>query len=144
MGADRTFLALFTIILLARYIPHAWHPDGGLTVARQYFCSESRDAAVVIIFMYGNTQLGLLLHDLISLYDNHRVRLSNHIHGILSLIHVFVVNVAWDHIKAHPYPETPKEGLRPGGYLWYVEAVIYLLYLVYVFGFPKKDIAKKA
>jgi len=120
-----------SIILFLRHIAHAWHPDGGISVARQYVCPESINVTVGVIFMYGNTQLGLLIHDIYSLYNHDRINLCIHIHGLIATIHILVINILWTYIKSYPYPELPAEGLRPGGKLWYVEVVIYAVYLLF-------------
>ena len=144
MAIDRPVLILLSVILFLRHLWHAWAPDGGLAKANQSFCAESLDVVTTILFMYGNTQLGLLLHDILALVRNERVKEAIHIHGFLATLHVFVVNVAWDHIKPMPYPTNPSEGMRPGGYLWYVEVAIYGVFVLQqlMFGRPKKNSRK--
>lgn len=127
---NRVFLFLFSVILFARHLWHAWAPDGGLGRANQPMCAESLDVVTTILFMYGNTQLGLLLHDILALVRNKSVLNAIHIHGFLAILHIIVVNVAWEYIKPLPYPASPKEGLRPGGYLWYIEAALYVVFLI--------------
>lgn len=127
---NRAFLLLFSIILFARHLWHAWAPDGGLGRANQPMCAESLDVVTTILFMYGNTQLGLFIHDVLALIRNERVLDAIHIHGFLAVLHVIVVNVAWDHIKPMPYPANPDVGMRPGGYLWYIEVGLYFTFLV--------------
>lgn len=83
--------------------------------------------------MYGNAQLGLVIHDIAALWDGKdkkKMQLCIFIHGLLSLLHVLMVNYLWDYFKPYPYPETPRQGLRPGGKLWYAEVALCLVYMV--------------
>lgn len=127
---NRVFLLLFSVVVFARHLWHAWVPDGGLGRANQPMCAESLDVVTTILFMYGNTQLGMFIHDVLALVRNERVLDAIHVHGFLAVLHVFVVYVLWDHIKPMPYPALPTEGLRPGGYLWYIEVGLYVVFLI--------------
>ena len=124
---DRIVFYFFFCILVLKYVFHAWMPDGGIVYpAKQYICPESFDEVVVIVWMYGNTQLGLLLFMMFS-----NIQKSILIYGALSLIHIVTINLLWEHVKFKPYPPNPEVGMRPGGYLWYIEAIVYCVYLLY-------------
>jgi hypothetical protein len=93
---------------------------------------------ILILFMYGNTQTGLLFHNLYSLISNNNnlINFSIYVHGVLSLFHIIMINYLWKYMKLLPYPDIPKNpGIgnnlflyRPGAYLWYVETIICFLY----------------
>ncbi len=86
---------------------------------------------MVILFMYGNAQLGLFIHDVLSLARNERVAECIHIHGFIATLHIICINFFWRFLKGHEYPPNPQDtGMRPGNYMWYMESGLYFLFLI--------------
>ncbi len=154
---NRFILIVLTIAVFLRAYFHAWVPDGGAQVANQPICNERfwepgnradpnkmHGPVVVILFMYGNAQLGLFIHDIISLKRNERIKECIYIHGFLATLHVICINFFWDFLKGHPYPSNPEDtGLRPGGKLWYIETGLFALFLMAQVLFADKAAEKR-
>jgi hypothetical protein len=98
---------------------------------------ENGKIIILILFMYGNTQIGLIFHNLYALIskNNDLINFSINVHCMISLFHIIMINYLWKY-KALPYPDIPENpGIigdlflyRPGAYLWYVETIICSLY----------------
>ncbi len=96
------------------------------------------DIIILILFMYGNTQIGLIFHNLYALIskNNDLINFSINVNCMTSLFHIIMINYLWKYVKELEYPKEPENpGIigdfflyRPGAYLWYVETIICLLY----------------
>jgi len=126
-------LALLSILLLLKAAFHAYKPDGGAGTPGGVDLDLGNGGVILVItFMYGNTQFGLLMHNLISLYNKENTKMIQciNVHAFIAGCHILVVNVLWDSIKSLPYPTTANDRTRPGGYIWYFEFAICIAYYV--------------
>lgn len=132
---DKVVLGVLFLILALRMATHALLPDGSSqSIAR--FDLEKGNAEYIVYFfwVYGLTQIGLLMHHGYAMLSKNTglVREAIIIQTVLSLNHIIMINFLWDSVKDYPFP-LDKSNNRPGAWLWYAELMISGGYLIFDF-----------
>ena len=105
--------------------------DGGLYRYTNVDTSKGNASGLLLVlWMFGNTQLGLLLYNGMALasgsYD--RVRFAISVHMKIALMQLLMVHYCWNFVKSYPLP-SELSTYKPGYWLWHVEFFLSLFYL---------------
>lgn len=125
-------LGLLSLILACKVIAHTLLPDAGIYRYTNVDISKGNvSGLMLILWMFGNTQLGLLLYELSSLFSGSydRIRFAISTRMKLSFAQLVAVYFLWDYVKLYPLPEELRK-YKPGNYLWHLEFLLSFSYLV--------------
>ena len=118
--------------LLCGCLTHLCVTDGGLYRYTNVDLTQGNVSQMLLVLvMFGNTQLGLLLYNFLALYSGSydRIRYAISVHMKIALIHLLAIHFFWGYIKSYPLPSGLSE-YKPGYWFWHVEFVLSFFYLV--------------
>ncbi len=110
-------LGVLTTFMFCKWIAHAFLSDGGL---QRYSNVDPEKGNVqgllLVMWMFGNTQFGVMLHDLLALCSGeyNRIRQAISIHNTICFFQLIMVHFLWNYVKLYPLPANffnPKPGL---------------------------------
>lgn len=126
-------LSVLLLILFCKVLVHMMLPDGGIYRYTNVDIEKGNvSGLMLVLWMFGNTQFGLLMYETLALcsgvYDRIRFAISTRMK--LALVQLVTVYFLWDYIKSYPLPEDLGK-YKPGNYLWHFEFLFSLFYLVF-------------
>lgn len=125
-------LGLLSLILACKVIVHTLLPDAGIYRYSNVDITKGNvSGLMLILWMFGNTQLGLLLYELSALFSGSydRIRFAISTRMKLSFVQLVIVYFLWDYVKSYPLPEELSK-YKPGNYLWHLEFLLSFFYIV--------------
>lgn len=125
-------LGLLSLILACKVIVHTLLPDAGIYRYTNVDITKGNvSGLMLILWMFGNTQLGLLLYELSALFSGSydRIRFAISTRMKLSFVQLVIVYFLWDYVKSYPLPEELGK-YKPGNYLWHLEFLLSFFYIV--------------